>query len=184
MDDPRLDGRVPQHPRLRRRPSEGLLAEDVLARPDRRQARLEVEVVGRAVVEDVDRGVLDQLLPADPRALESVPGPRQLRLRRSPARHPHEPRHRGRRPQHLPHERVGVRVRLADPRRPEETDADWSCVTKIGRLAERPLDLLQLGPDASPQLRVQVGQRLVQQQHVRLDDKGPSERNPLLLSAG
>ena len=34
------------------------------------------------------------------------------------------------------------------------------------------------------QLRVEVGERLVHQQHVRLDDDGAGERDALLLTAG
>ena len=53
-----------------------------------------------------------------------------------------------------------------------------------GRYAELLLDALDGVAHFHAQLRVQVGQRLVHQQHPRLDDDGAGERHALLLSAG
>ena len=53
-----------------------------------------------------------------------------------------------------------------------------------GRDAELLLDALDGVAHFHAQLRVQVGQRLVHQQHLRLDDDGAGERHALLLAAG
>src|SRR5665648_515882 len=45
-------------------------------------------------------------------------------------------------------------------------------------------NLLQLGPEAEPQQRIQVGQRLVHEQHVRIDHDRPGDRDPLTLPTG
>jgi hypothetical protein len=45
-------------------------------------------------------------------------------------------------------------------------------------------DLLDVGADAGPQVRVERGERLVEQHHGRLDGQGPGQRDPLLLAAG
>ena len=44
--------------------------------------------------------------------------------------------------------------------------------------------LLELRPEGEPQQRVQVGQRLVHQQHGRLHHDRPGDRDPLALPAG
>ena len=53
-----------------------------------------------------------------------------------------------------------------------------------GRGADLLLEPLQLVAGAGPQLRVQVGQWLVEQEHVRLADQRPGQRHPLPLAAG
>jgi hypothetical protein len=126
VDDTRLLGRVAQQPCLRSRPHEWLLAEDVFARPDRRQARLEVKMVGGAIIQRLDRRVAHQILPAVTSPLEPVAGTRDLCLGRLTPAHAHQPWHGGRGPQHLPHERVGVGVRLSNASRAQESDADLS----------------------------------------------------------
>src|ERR1700754_1755805 len=45
-------------------------------------------------------------------------------------------------------------------------------------------DLLDIGADAGPQVRVQRGERLVEQDHGGLDGQRASQRDPLLLAAG
>jgi len=46
------------------------------------------------------------------------------------------------------------------------------------------LDLLQFDPHLVAQVRVEGGERLVEQQHVGLDDNGAGQRDALLLAAG
>ena len=46
------------------------------------------------------------------------------------------------------------------------------------------LDLLDLKPHPLAEDRVQIGERLIQQQDPGLRDKGPSQGDPLLLPAG
>ena len=46
------------------------------------------------------------------------------------------------------------------------------------------MQLVQRGPHGHPQLGVQVGQRLVHQEGLRLADDGPAHRDPLPLPAG
>jgi hypothetical protein len=53
-----------------------------------------------------------------------------------------------------------------------------------GRDVEVVLHLGDLGAHLHPQLRVEVGQRLVNKEHLRLPDDGASHRNPLPLAAG
>ena len=53
-----------------------------------------------------------------------------------------------------------------------------------GGRAHLALDLAQLELHLFTQLGVQVGQRLVQQQHRRLDDQRPCQGNTLALAAG
>ena len=57
----------------------------------------------------------------------------------------------------------------------------------VGDVDRRRLDvadqLLQLGPELQPQQRVEVGQRLVHQQHRRLHDDRPRHRHALALAA-
>ena len=53
-----------------------------------------------------------------------------------------------------------------------------------GRDAELLLDALDGVAHFHAQLGVQIGQRLVHQQHLRLDDDGAGERHALLLAAG
>ena len=43
---------------------------------------------------------------------------------------------------------------------------------------------LDVGADAGPQVRVERGERLVEQHHGRLDGQRPGQRHPLLLAAG
>ena len=53
-----------------------------------------------------------------------------------------------------------------------------------GRDADLLLDLLDDGAHLHAELRVQIGQRLVHQQDVRLDDQRTRQRDALLLAAG
>ncbi len=46
------------------------------------------------------------------------------------------------------------------------------------------LQLLQLDPHALAQLGVEIGERLVEQQDLRLDHEAAGERDALLLAAG
>ncbi len=50
--------------------------------------------------------------------------------------------------------------------------------------AEPSLDPGHLGPHLHPQLRVEVGQRLVHQERRRVPDDGPAHRDPLPLTTG
>jgi hypothetical protein len=50
--------------------------------------------------------------------------------------------------------------------------------------AGAPLQLLQLGAHALAQLRIEVAERLVEQQDLRLDHQAARQRDPLLLAAG
>jgi hypothetical protein len=52
-----------------------------------------------------------------------------------------------------------------------------------GRQAERALELADLDTDFLAQLRVEVRQRLVEQERIGLDDQRPRQRDPLLLAA-
>src|SRR5712691_4423206 len=52
------------------------------------------------------------------------------------------------------------------------------------RDGKAPLQLSQLDPHALSQLRVEVRERLVEQEHLRAADQGAREREALLLSAG
>ena len=45
--------------------------------------------------------------------------------------------------------------------------------------SERLLQLADLHPHLGPQLRVQIGQRLIEQQHCRFDDEHASDRDAL-----
>jgi hypothetical protein len=53
-----------------------------------------------------------------------------------------------------------------------------------GRDAELALELPDLAADLHPDLGVEVGQRLVQQQDVRVEHEGTRQRHPLLLAPG
>ena len=44
------------------------------------------------------------------------------------------------------------------------------------------LEVLELGAHVDPQLGVQIAERLVQEQQLRLEDHGPGERDALLLA--
>ena len=71
LDAGRFDA-LPDLVALVRRPAERLLAEDVLARLGRGDRRLGVEVVRAAVVEELDVGIGDEVVPVASRALEAV----------------------------------------------------------------------------------------------------------------
>ena len=62
--------------------------------------------------------------------------------------------------------------------------SSWSWVTKIVVMPRLPLQREQLVAHLHAQLRVEVRQRLVEQQHLRLDREGARERDALLLAAG
>ena len=51
------------------------------------------------------------------------------------------------------------------------------------REPERLLQLADLHPHLGPQLRVQIGQRLIEQQHCRFDDEHAGDRDALQLPA-
>jgi len=53
-----------------------------------------------------------------------------------------------------------------------------------GRRVQVLLELLELRAHLRAQLRVQVRQRLVEQEHLRVADDGPPERDALLLATG
>jgi hypothetical protein len=125
-----------------------------------------------------------------------TPAPFQLELVRQDLAHGR--RHEVRDPHEVRHERVrGAEVHL--PRGADLVDAaglhhrdpvgDRERLLLVvrdqdRRLPERALDLPELRPDTRPQLRVEVRQRLVEQQHVGLDHEGPRQGHPLLLAAG
>ena len=50
-------------------------------------------------------------------------------------------------------------------------------------VAEPAVQPRQLGPRLDPELRVQVGQRLIEQEDLRLPHDRPAERDPLPLAA-
>ena len=62
--------------------------------------------------------------------------------------------------------------------------SSWSWVTKIVVMPSRCCSFLQLGPRLHAQLGVEIGQRLVEQQHLRLDRERARDRHALLLAAG
>jgi hypothetical protein len=61
--------------------------------------------------------------------------------------------------------------------------SSWSWVTKMVVRPSRALHVQQFLAHLHAQRLVQVGQRLVQQQHLRLDDHGARQRHALLLAA-
>ena len=61
--------------------------------------------------------------------------------------------------------------------------SSWSCVTSIGRDADRALDLADRAPQLVANLRVERAERLVEQQHARLVRERARERDALLLPA-
>src|SRR5262249_10748854 len=91
---------------------------------DRRQARLAMKVVRRAVVDKLDRGIRHQILPALAGVLEPVAGPGDLRSRDLASAHAKQPRRGHRGPEHAGNQRVGMGMGLADTRRPDEPHAD------------------------------------------------------------
>ena len=62
--------------------------------------------------------------------------------------------------------------------------SSWSWVTRIVVVPTRALDLAQLDLHLLAQLGVEIGQRLVEQQHVRPDHERAGQRHALLLAAG
>ena len=62
--------------------------------------------------------------------------------------------------------------------------SSWSWVTNRVVMPDLELDPADLVPQLRPDLRVQRRQRLVEQQHLRLDGQRPGQRDPLLLAAG
>jgi hypothetical protein len=50
--------------------------------------------------------------------------------------------------------------------------------------ADRALQVLQLDLHLAPELLVERGKRLVEEQHLRLVDERPGQRHALLLAAG
>src|SRR6266540_111747 len=103
-----------------------------------------------------------------------------------------------RRPDERGHERVGRvvvhldrRSDLADRTGVEHGDPlpqphrlDLVVRDVDGRGGDLLLEPLELVAGAGPQLGVQVGQWLVEQEHVRLADQGTGQGNPLALAAG
>ena len=62
--------------------------------------------------------------------------------------------------------------------------SSWSCVTKHARHVHLLVQPPQPAAQLLPHLRVQRPERLVEQQHLRLDREGPGERDALALPAG
>ena len=50
--------------------------------------------------------------------------------------------------------------------------------------ADAVLDLLDSSTHFNAELRIEVRKRLIHEKHIRLDDKGPGERDALLLPSG
>ena len=61
--------------------------------------------------------------------------------------------------------------------------SSWSWVTRMAVVPGGPEDLLHVGPDAGPQVRIQRRERLVQQDQLRLDGQRPGQGDALLLAA-
>ena len=61
--------------------------------------------------------------------------------------------------------------------------SSWSWVTIDAGDAQSSLQASDLSPHLHAQLRVEVRERLVEEQHLGLHDQGARERDPLLLSA-
>ena len=83
------------------------------------------------------------------------------------------------------------RVDLLQPAVPQDADAvaerhglDLVVGHVDGGHAEPLVQLLERAPHGHAQLGVQVGQRLVHQERLRLADDGPAHRDPLPLAAG
>src|SRR5262245_17610730 len=82
MDDASRLRRLPHLARLVGVHAKGFLAEDVFARLDRGHRRPEVQDVGRAVVEDLDRRVLHYGMPVGDAFLVAIPARGGLHLLR------------------------------------------------------------------------------------------------------
>ena len=65
-----------------------------------------------------------------------------------------------------------------------DSASSWSWVTRMAVVPARGEDLLHVGPDAGPQVRVERRERLVQQHELGLDGQRPGQRDALLLAAG
>ena len=65
-----------------------------------------------------------------------------------------------------------------------DSASSWSCVTNRVVVPSRCCSEPDLLPQLQPHLGVQRGQRLVEQQHPRLDGQRAGQRDPLLLAAG
>jgi hypothetical protein len=115
---------LPQLMALRRGAAERLLAEHVLARAQRRQRRLRVEVVRTDVVEQLDRRILDQHAPVGRRTLEAVAARRLGRALRPTADDLDEPRDQWRRPGDVADGPQGMEVGLADEAVAEHPDTE------------------------------------------------------------
>ena len=104
--------------------AERLLADDVLARLGRRDRRLEVGVVGPAVVEDLHVGIGDDVFPAGRVLLVAVAARGLAHRLLGAARDRDEPRDVRRRPGHVRDLLERVRVRAPHERVAEHADAD------------------------------------------------------------
>ena len=62
--------------------------------------------------------------------------------------------------------------------------SSWSWVTKIVVMPSRRCRREQFLAHLQPQLGVEIRQRLVEQQHLRLDRQRAGDRDALLLAAG
>ena len=62
--------------------------------------------------------------------------------------------------------------------------SSWSCVTMTVVSPSFSLQFADLDAHLLPQLGIEVGQRLVEQQHVGAEDERTRQRHPLLLAAG
>ena len=127
---------------LLRGPAERLLAEDVLAGLRRGDRRLGVQVVRPRVVEQLDVGIGDELVPVGHEALEAVAGSRGANRTLVSSRDRDQPWHERRRPGHVRERLVPVRVRLAHEGVAEHADPD------LRDLLVRPLAGLNADPPA------------------------------------
>ena len=62
--------------------------------------------------------------------------------------------------------------------------SSWSWVTWMKVRPDLGLDALELDLHLAAQLEVERAERLVEQQHLRVVDQGPGQRDALLLPAG
>ncbi len=62
--------------------------------------------------------------------------------------------------------------------------SSWSCVTYKNVIPTRSCSAFSSTLSDAAQLGVQRAERLVEQQHGRIEHQGPGQRDPLLLAAG
>ncbi len=123
-----------------------LLADDMLAVPERRDRRLDMHVMGRAIVEDLDLRIFDQFLPAGVVAVVPVAtgGVRHALLGPAGDGPKVWPGRRG--PEDVGHRLVGIAVGLGHEPIPEETHIDGPFIGIGGDPGETTLAHRVLGP--------------------------------------